>query len=141
MKLFVPEIGTVLTLASDWEFSLYTERRNESLAVAAGFNYHKERPWNMRAADTEVAASDGWLKAKSYYDWYRRVTLPSGTILKLDRIYIRKGVSDFSSLSFNLERASVNPDFSAFAKNLNTMKGKCRFWAKLADVNTIEFVD
>lgn len=137
MKLFVPEIGTVLQLTKDWWFFLYTERRNEALAVAAGFSYETSRPWNMR---TDVAANDGWLKAKSYYDWYKRVTLPAGSILTLDRIYIRKGVSDFSSLSFNLDRKSVNPDFSLFAERINTMKGRCRFWAKLADVNTIEFL-
>lgn len=76
-----------------------------------------------------------------YYNWKAEYTLPAGSILTLDRIYIRKGVSDFSSLSFNLNRKSVNPDFSMFAKNIHTQPGRCRFWAKLEDVNKIEFCD
>lgn len=50
------------------------------------------------------------------------ITLPVGTKLKVDRIYIRKGASDFSSISF----------FATIDKK------DYRFWAKLADVNTIE---
>ena len=55
------------------------------------------------------------------------VTLPKGTILKVDRIYIRKGKSDYSSITF-------------YCKNLpnTTSKKKSksfRFWAKLEDVN------
>lgn len=51
------------------------------------------------------------------------VTLPIDTILIVDRIYIRQNASDFDSISFK-------------AKN---ELGKFRFWAKLDDVNKIEF--
>lgn len=58
------------------------------------------------------------------------ITLPKGTILAIDRIYIRKGGSDFSSISF-------------FIKNLPKVKGektkRPRFWAKLDECNTIQF--
>lgn len=141
MKLFVPEIGTALTLAKDWEFTLFTESRNEALYLAAGFNYDTPRAWNHSSSTVALATAAGWNRYHNAYDWWKQVTLPAGTILTLDRIYVRKGVSDYSSLSFNLNRKSVNPDFSKFANKLNTMKGRCRFWAKLADVNTIEFVD
>jgi hypothetical protein len=57
------------------------------------------------------------------------VTLPAGTELAVDRIYIRKGASDFSSLSFNLV-ATPDPRISA-------ARGRKRFWAKLADCNRI----
>lgn len=140
MKLYVPEIGTVLQLEKDWEFTLYTERRNAALAKAAGFNYDLS-DWIVRSNNGEESLRNGWRKAKSYYDWQKEMTLPAGTILTLDRIYIRKGVSEFSSLSFNLTRKSVNPDYSDFAKNIYTMTGRCRFWAKLNDVNKIEFCD
>lgn len=53
------------------------------------------------------------------------VTWPKGTVLKIDRIYIRKGLEDFSSLTF-----TTKPE---------GMKKQVRFWAKLADVNKIEF--
>lgn len=50
-------------------------------------------------------------------------TFPKDTILKVDRIYIRKGAEDFSSLTFYV---TIN-------------KKAYRFWAKLEDVNNIEF--
>lgn len=80
--------------------------------------------------------NDGLLKhfgVEWGYDWRRdipktEVTLPKGTVLKVHRIYIRSGNKDFDSVTFN---ASVIAG--------KKVKG-CRFWAKLADVNRIEFV-
>ena len=57
------------------------------------------------------------------------VTLPAGDLLTVDRIYIRKGVSGFDSVTFGLKQSS----HPALAK----VKRR-RFWAKLADVNSIE---
>lgn len=48
-------------------------------------------------------------------------TLPKGTILEVDRIYIRQGNKECSSLTFKIRRKKV-----------------LRFWAKLQDVNNIE---
>lgn len=55
------------------------------------------------------------------------VTIPKDSILKVDRIYIRKGASDFSSVTFYLESI---PGVK--------MKNKIRFFANLTDVNDIE---
>lgn len=49
--------------------------------------------------------------------------LKKGSTLKVDRIYIRKGASDFSSISFYVTLGSK----------------KYRFWAKLDDCNKIVF--
>lgn len=46
-------------------------------------------------------------------------TIPAGSILTVDRIYIRKGQGSFNSLSFRYN--------------------KKRFWVNLSDVNNIEF--
>ncbi|MNV33655.1 hypothetical protein D3C71_1250320 [compost metagenome] len=67
------------------------------------------------------------------------VTIVAGTELQLDRIYVRKGKEDFSSLSFMVvsspdKRLSPNPATKGFTK------GKKRFWAKLDDCNRIEFI-
>lgn len=56
---------------------------------------------------------------------FAQVTLPKDTVLKIDRIYIRKGGADYDSLSFFAEHPSLS--------------GKKRFWAKLNDVNQIQF--
>lgn len=50
------------------------------------------------------------------------VTFPRGTVLEIDRIYIRKNAAEFSSVTFKIRE-----------------KNKVlRFWAKLEDVNKIE---
>ena len=65
---------------------------------------------------------------------YAEVTLKVGLILKVDRIYIRKGAADYSSMSFIIESGLELPE----EKKTNYRK-KYRVWAKLADCNTIEF--
>lgn len=102
MKLYIPEIGDQIVLTNDWTFNLYYEYRNSSLMEKIGEKFN----W-----------SDLSMKAKA-------VTIVKGTTLKVDRIYIRKGNSEYSSLTFYI----VSGDW----------KG-ARFWAKLKDVNNIEF--
>jgi hypothetical protein len=60
------------------------------------------------------------------------VTLLKDTVLKVDRIYIRKGVSEYSSITFYVW--SKSGPVAA-----NASKKKARFWAKLADCNNIQF--
>lgn len=66
------------------------------------------------------------------------VTLPAGTILAIDRIYIRKGSKDFSSITFfakNLGKVVTTNRYSTKAKT----KTAFRFWSKLHDCNKIMF--
>jgi hypothetical protein len=73
---------------------------------------------------------------------YIKVTLPLGTILGVDRIYIRKGNKDYSSVTFFAKNlGSVKVDISRWSsrKNKTVNKKAIRFWAKLEDVNQIEF--
>lgn len=67
-----------------------------------------------------------------------QVTLPAGTKLKIDRIYIRKGNTEFSSISF---LAPELPKVTCYAYN-NWEKDKLqriRFWVKLTECNNIQF--
>lgn len=97
--LFIPPLGTEIVLAEPWTFDLF--RENFDL---------------FEALDIEVLAY-GCISAP--------VTLPAGTALKLDRIYIRKGKKDFDSVTF----IATLPGY---------VRGKRpRFWAKLCDVNRI----
>lgn len=65
---------------------------------------------------------------------HTRAALPVGTILEVDRVYIRStnkgkvGKDNFDSVTF---RVLKNPAW--------TDKKHPRFWAKLDDVNQIEF--
>lgn len=59
------------------------------------------------------------------------VTLLKDTVLKVDRIYIRKGVSEYSSITFYV--------WSEPGPVPAKPKKKARFWAKLYDCNNINF--
>lgn len=159
-KLFVPEIGTVLTLTSPWMFKLYYESRNSDLYEQLGLIDYKN-PLNDflvkpmldgKVVDEKV---DYWQREKCYW----LLDLPKGTQLTVDRIYIRKGAKDFSSLSFLIKNdknmpAAVDVQIPVFVADgtYNTRwqktkwikppfnkAAKKRFWAKLGDVNRIEF--
>lgn len=150
IRLFVPEIGTKITLAEDWSFSLYCERRNEALLDATNhrtlsnnINCGYYSFYNLKDKEKEFIKEMGWHLEPSvcarYDDCYNIVTLPMGTILTVDRIYVRKGSSDFSSISFNVDKKSIEKNFSDFATRVAGSKGRCRFWAKLKDCNKIHF--
>jgi hypothetical protein len=94
MKLYIPEIGDQLELEKEWSFTLHNEYRNSSLFK------------KMKYPKKDVT-----------------MTFPKGTILQVDRIYIRKGASDYSSLTFYVKSGHC--------------KG-ARFWTKLNDCNTME---
>jgi hypothetical protein len=96
----IPAIGDVVKLTSDWEFRLYEEGRNKTLLS------------QIRSVPTNKWVANGRF-------W--QVTIPVGTKLKVERVYIRAGQRnrEYNSVTF---RAEFN--------------GKSvRFWAKLADVN------
>ena len=122
MKLYIPEIKDQLTLAEDWTFELYPEKRNVPLGKKLGLvgapksPYHYPQWW----VDNEFRGFSYFLDNK---DFHYNVTLLKGTILQVDRIYIRKGNSDYSSLTFYIKNSQY--------------KG-ARFWAKLKDVNNIK---
>ena len=107
MKIHIPDIGDTLILTSDWTFSLYYEHRNSDLW---------EHFFNKKFSygNTEE---------------HETVKLETGSKLTVDRIYIRKGTKDFSSVSFLLDILEKKRPFGE--------KGM-RFWAKLEDVNRME---
>lgn len=101
MRMFIPSIGTEFKLAEDWTFDLYHEYRNDKL-----INYFKLQ--YSSGSSTEV-------------------TLPKETIIKVDRIYVKKGNSAYDSVTM----------YASIPGN----KGKVRFWVKLIDFNQIEAED
>lgn len=113
-RLFIPPLGTKLKLTERWDFTLHNEYRNESLRTALG-----------------IGNDDGYHSKKRDPDVL--IGLPAGTILTVDRIYIRKGCGDFDSVTFWLDGKKAIKDIS---KGVG-LKGKKRFWAKLQDVNTM----
>jgi len=134
VKLYIPEIGDELKLTDHWTFDLYNEDRNSTLMEF--INDQRETAYG--SFDKDFGAIPH--------------TIPAGSILKVDRIYIRKGAEEFSSITFYWKGMRTQPKmverqytiFSGSHRAATTEMVKkparpVRFWAKLADVNDIEF--
>lgn len=156
MQLYIPEIGDHIVLERDWTFNLYEEYRNEKMwsflncsenpDVIHSLNIRKSASDDLQALYTKYRNlvqnhrchidrwSDEDIELSNKLSDLRRkeiccaVTLPMGSILSFDRIYIRKGASEYSSISFYLK----------FHPTLH-LKKKPRFWAKLDECNTMEY--
>ena len=67
--------------------------------------------------------------------------LKAGQLLKIDRIYVRKGASDFSSVTFyakGMPEVRVR-NGSMYGVSKGRKKKSLRFWVKLSDCNEINF--
>lgn len=121
MKVFVPTIGSELVLSKACPVTIYSEQRNSAFLKAMGIkmdNSHiSTRHENLTVENQSLVDkyhANISLKAVS-------ITIPAGTILKVNRIYVRQGAEDFDSMTFFC------------VGGMNFPKG--RFWLKLSDVN------
>jgi hypothetical protein len=137
MRLYIPELGDELLIISDWTFGLYNEDRNASMMKKMGDTRPIGYKWGAKATPIPC-------------------TVPAGATLKIDRIYIRKGQDDFNSVTFFWVGEAIPAHESEImgfghlpdgTSGWNVPTGKfqrvpkkpIRFWAKMSDVNTIEF--
>lgn len=130
MRLCIPPLESKWALTKDWRFELFQEDRNiDLLALIPGF---KRYNINMRASVMH--------EVDDSFDF----TLPTGTILKVLRIYIRKGQEDFNSLTFSIldcpdKSIKTFKEWSGEPGTaIQTRRKVKRFWAKLRDVNKLE---
>lgn len=161
MKMYIPEIGDKIKLTSDWTFRLFHEQRNAALFKLLKIRMRGMGGEHFRLGEKEFffqpgpngfhvwctddgellfskgarlphenayySARAGKLEGVTHHEHKGDfVTLKAGQVLSIDRVYIRRGASDFSSITFNYLGAPKG-------------SGRVRFWAKLADVNMIEF--
>ncbi len=121
MKLYIPEIGDEIRLLSDWTFDLYNEDRNSTMMEKVN-DQRRMRAWG---------------------DDYGSIpcTVPAGVVLKIDRIYIRKGNKDYSSITFLWKGEALPAKIKTYSDGSTGRipRQPIRFWAKLSDVNNIEF--
>lgn len=108
MQLFIPDIGTLVKLEQDWQFTLYDEYRNVSL-----FNALSKKRENQV------------------------IELPKGLVLKIDRIYIKKGLSQYSSITFRIPKPKNKREEEEMP--LNKIYSGVMFWTKLHEINGTEF--
>lgn len=123
--LFIPELGTQLCLAKDWTFHLHYEDRNETLFRYLGIQYQTQGMY--APADAYPYRKGEWTPNPLWNEEGALVTIPAGTRIKIDRIYIRKNAKDFSSITFYLED-KTKPNRGRFGA-----KYAARFWVKLPE--------
>lgn len=153
MRLYVPEIGDKFELTTDWTFTLFNEGRNRSLwelydcennpdVLMQNAEYSKVNNERQQLItkynNMNIYRLSGWSQVD--LDQYTRfnditrkliwctITLPKNSVLSVDRVYIRKGTSEWSSISFYLK---YHPSLQCGPRS--------RFWAKLQDCNNINF--
>jgi hypothetical protein len=153
-EMYIPTIGDEITLSKAWRFGLYYEYRNEAMIkfIFPGTEFQ----WRNMVLPNGDKPEYG----KRICD----VELPKGAILKVDRIYIRKGNSvmkEFDSVTFVLQsipkkEIAIPEKRDVFVRNKGDSTGKygrdhgeyvkkqiikkkVRFWAKLRDVNQVRF--
>ncbi len=145
MKLFIPSISDQIKLTKSWTFPLYAEYRNQSMIARVKPSFVK-KDWYGSNNTASVMA-----------------TFEAGTILKIARIYIRSGKSEWDSITFTVVSSPGDAKRGKVCKlrdNIvtvispgghsvtTTTKGEQppsgqmkfkggRFWAKLTDVNEI----
>ncbi len=125
MKLFIQTIGTRLVLAAPWTFHLHDERRNEKFYIAVhGEIKRTDFQWVGSGGETSPVKTE-----RCWWQSYKApepiaTTLPKGSVIEVDRIYLRKGAGELDSVTFRL------------VSGLGKIKG--RFWARLDEVNNIE---
>ncbi len=125
MRVHIPTIGTLFVLATDWQFDLYEESRNNKFANQKDLDlkYFRGSAWYWSRGTPPHGDDRARLPSR-----ITPVTLPKGTSLKVDRIYIRGKTAEsreFDSVSF-----FCNPGARSGIRG--------RFWAKLGDVNRLE---
>lgn len=107
---------------------------------------YEERQAVYKKAEEDSPTYQAYLKAYSEWDSRAKaiatddliITLPVGTVLAVDRIYIRKGSSDYSSITFYAKGLGESEIKNRWSGRVTKWKAQ-RFWAKLSDCNKIEF--
>ena len=65
------------------------------------------------------------------------IDLPKGLVIKVDRVYIRKGLSQYSSITFTIPKPKTKSEKLEMPYNMDYTGSK--FWVKLHECNGIEF--
>jgi hypothetical protein len=118
MKLFIPPLTTKLELLESWMFTLHREYRNHDAWIQLGLPTEQHHNYHQPVGELASAA------------------LPVGTILQVDRIFIRKGAEDYDSVTFLVQGG---PNKALLTKSRGgTAPKACRFWVKLEDANKMD---
>ena len=107
MKLYIPSVGDEIRLLTDWHPLIHDESRNSTILEFLQVAGYDPQNWNNRLPPT-------------------RVVIPAGEILKIDRIYIRKGKDDFDSVTFlwKGKRTNAHSEIKSGRRLISTVSGR-----------------
>lgn len=150
MQFYVPSIGDQIRLLENWQLRLFAESRNtDFITRILGYGNVASTCWeagNKLVDDLKSVNYDIDKLPKKSLVTVRRGSsqyrggwgangdyivgvLPRGLVLTINRIYIRQGKSDYDSITFSVPQ-KLNNEFKGVYG---------RFWAKLSDVNRLQF--
>ncbi len=122
MRLYIPACGDRVTLSAPWTFDLYLESRNFEFAKIRGLVPEASKLY----AFYDRGSASGYKMVS--------VTLPAGTVIECDRVYVR---------TFSKAQVDVSTDYDSITWKVIGPKGKAvpksRFWTKLPDTYAIEY--
>lgn len=110
------------------------ERKHRTKESTTGWGY---RRLDFHTDSQEEEAAALWAAYQAVRDPSVEVTFPKDTQLTIDRVYIRKGASEFSSITFFIGDSPMK-ELMPVKKGGRWPGGQRRFFARLADVNKIE---
>lgn len=149
-QLFIPAVGTELTLAEPWQFTVVNEYRNKTLVEwMTGEAIGGEGLWRGHYPLGVIDMPNGQRDYIKTSNLTTTCTFPAGTVLKIDRIYLRKGnkehTHDYDSVTFIAQNLSANSTRTIWSRTdrkdrVQKIKTKPRFFAKLEDVNKMVIV-
>jgi hypothetical protein len=120
VKLFIPACGDRLKLTTEWSFAVFLESRNIKFAEVRNLlNDSEKGQWSV----WEGERYSGRLAVRPF-------TLPAGSVLEVDRVYIRATSKDGA-------HQGVDNNYDSITFKIVGEKHS-RFWVKLADANSIE---
>jgi hypothetical protein len=126
MKLFIPACGHRIKLIKDWSFTLYYERRNDDLLkILLPTDFASMTTYWCRF----VGGREHPFELKRTW-----ISLPTSTVLEVDRVYIRQTNKSASSKEDDYDSISFR-----IIEHPTIKKKRPRFWSKLSDVNEIEY--
>lgn len=116
--LYIPRLRDKLKLTADWTFPVYFEHRNEGLIARMGYGYDTVEREVFQSKLPSFALYGGQTVMPKPF------TMPAGTELSVDRVFIRNGAAGFDSVTFRCKLPKGKKATEAI-----------RFWAKLEDIN------
>ncbi len=134
-QLYIPSVGDEIRLTEDWHFGLINEDRNSSLMEFT--KDPREVEWQSQKQTSCPCM------------------IPAGEVLKIDRIYIRKGKEEYDSITFmwknkRTQRREKERTITSWPNGFGGPTSSTvvidkiparpiRFWVKLDDANKIVF--